>query len=340
MLVNANTRIVHLTTAPTDPKWNQNFGVLGSKQQISVPASGSFCLTKARGSREEVTAQRCEDIDHKAQNPIRDWNTSFLPPRSVLPVALTGYSASSWKFTGEVHQRLHLSWSGMFQTKFCEKSCVSQRWLVFNRFSLGCFSGQTAQPQRPVVSGRGHPPGLHQPQLGFSAACFFFPFRSFKRSYFCLLQNGKHLLKCQGFFTSDTSFFFPDWPCVGTYTLVPFLQPSPRPLPRIAAFCTPRFIWSRSIWQTAPLRVVASFANVEFALMQLMQRLGRRARTPPRSPKSSTDEKKRQHKRARRVLAVLQPAERQLPSAHTFWLWRSSLRLQFSSKSLWRTIHT
>lgn len=208
MLVNANTRIVHLTTAPTDPKWNQNLGVLGSEQQTSVPASGSFCLTKARDSREEVKAERCEDIGHKAQNLIRDWNTSFLPPRSVLPVALTGYSASSWKFTGEVHQRLHLSWSGLFQTKFCEKSCVSQRWLVFNRFSLRCFSGQTAQPQCPVVSGRGHPPGLHQPQLGFSAACFFFPFRSFKRSYFCLLQNGKHVLKCQGFFTSDTSGFF------------------------------------------------------------------------------------------------------------------------------------
>lgn len=68
----------------------------------------------------------------------------------------------------------------MLQTKLCEKSCICAKEYVLKGFSLGCFSGQRTPPQMPNMRSRGHPPGLHQPQLRFSAPCFVFPLKVFK----------------------------------------------------------------------------------------------------------------------------------------------------------------
>lgn len=101
---------------------------------------------------------------------VRDWNTNFLAPDSAFPIALMNYKIWGICWGRRIHQRLHCSRSGMFQTKFCEKIYIFQSGNTWSKmtgfkkiFFLALFPGQTALPS--VVSGRGHPPGLHQPQL-------------------------------------------------------------------------------------------------------------------------------------------------------------------------------
>lgn len=251
-------------TASTGSEWTQNFLVLDSVWETSVPVSESFYLTKARGSRVEMKAERRDGTYHKARNPDQGLKHQFPASRfspahcsqELLGIFLEVHRGR------KVHQRWHSTWSGMFQTKVLWEKLYLSKWkrflndnLFLKGFSLGCFPGQKALPQTPNSEWQRAP--TRAAPAPASAACFFFPLKSFKRSHFCLIQNGNHLLKCQGVFTNDTSFF-PDWPwTTGSYALFPFLQPSRCRLPSIVAFCTPWLIWSWSSWETAPLQVLA-----------------------------------------------------------------------------------
>lgn len=132
---------------------------------------------------------------------IRDLNTNFLAPSSASPIAVMNYKILDICWGRRVHQRSHCSWSGMFQTKFCEKIYICRNGNTWSKkigfkkiFFLGTFPSQRALP--PRVSGRGHPPGLHQPLVH----CFFFSIEKISKVSFLPDIEWKTLLEMSGVF--------------------------------------------------------------------------------------------------------------------------------------------
>lgn len=155
-----------------------------------------------------MKAERCDDVYHKAWNPSEiETQASCLQVQSCPllswiirhhPGSLLGKSTRDCTWAGQECSKLSL----------VRKVIFVKGDLFLKGFLSALSQVRAPYPKCPIASGRRHPPRLHEPQLRFSAACCFFPLKSFKRSHFCLLQNGKHLLKCQEFFTSDASVFF------------------------------------------------------------------------------------------------------------------------------------
>lgn len=224
--------------------------------------------------------------------------TSWL---QIQPFPLLSWITKSGVFAGEGEFTRGCTAAGQECSKlsfvrkfiFFKVETLGQRWLVLRRF----FSWLFPRSESPTLSSEWQRAPTRAAPAPASLLSFFH-WKILKVS-FLPDTEWKTPLEMSGVF-HKWPFLFPDWLwTTGSYTLFASPQPSWCCLLRIATFCPSWLIWSWSIWGTAVLQFLALFANAEFALMQLIQHLDMGAWTPPCSPKSSTDEKKRQHKTAR-----------------------------------------
>lgn len=312
---------IHITVASTDAKWHQDCMVLGE-----INKCASVLQRREIGSRMEMEAERWWYIAQGIQSlsSTERWVSCFqlCPLLSLMTRDLPG-SHPRKKSPSESTRHLIRSSSSSFPDRSCtcHAEMLPQRWLFWKQISPGGAWGQRTRARVPrsqcqrALTWAGPAP----------ASLLTHPSVSCERSHF-VWHNGMQLLKCQGFFTNDTSIF-PDQGR-GSPHLFALLQLCVVLCQEETFFFAPHatLSWSSAAASLSSACQCPGCINAAGGVSWEWQ--------PEPLQHWSTAEAAREGDER----SVQQQAECRLPSLQALCLWFSSLKFQRSSRTVWRNV--